>query len=143
MNKEFLYLHTMKGLYLLLIASSIAVVSVSCNTSHDPPKEQASISVPTINQMPTEQMAQVYTLTNYADVQIPFAVENPVHFAINNLKGTQSHKFVYKSQTYKSSAFVDTSTSKILANHQTITDRRSIPELNFQYTEGRATEYMC
>lgn len=93
--------------------------------------------------MPTEQMAQVYTLTNYADVQIPFVVENPVHFAVNNLKGTQSLKFVYKSQTNKSSAFVDTSTSNVLANHQTITDRRSIPDLNFQYLEGRATEYMC
>lgn len=131
----------MKGLHLLLFAIGLATVSVTTKADASPP---ACIyeDVPTIKQTATEQMPVEFAITNYTQVYIPFVAENSEHFAVTQLKGTQSLKFVYHSQPNKATAVVDTSTSRLFAKHSTI-DKRSIPELNFQYLEGRATEYMC
>lgn len=131
----------MKGLYLLLFAIGFATVGVTTKTDASPP---ASIckEVPTIKQLATEQTPVEFTVTNYADVHFLYAVENAEHFAVTELKGTQRPQVVYQSQPNKATAMVDTSTSRVLVKIS-ILAKRAIPELNFQYSEGRATEYHC
>lgn len=130
MKKQFLYLS---------LIACFSLTSGLCSTR--PPSEAKHGHESTIVQTATEQMPFAeFALSNYRVDELEVAHLVAYEPTIDAIKVDEDYTSCAMSAPVKDVQFVDTST-KMMHPITSMIDKRSIPQLNFKYTEGRATEY--
>ena len=125
-----------KQTFILLALACFSLTSGLC--SHPPPLEAKQKHESTFAQTVTDH-SPMFTITARDESFALYVAEIPNHF-VTMTKENEDFTSCASCTPTKDVQFVDTSTSVSHSVTYTL-DKRSIPELNFNYIEGRATEY--
>ena len=128
-----------KQLFLLYALTCFSLTSGLCS-SH-PPDKELKVHEPSNRQTATDQMPFTeFTLSNYRVDGLEVAHLVAYEPTIDAVKVDEDYTSCAMSAPVKDVQFVDTSTN-VIHPITSMIDKRNIPQLNFNYIEGRATEY--
>lgn len=129
MKKQFLFLS---------LIAFLSMSSVSVDAS--PPLDIGNRIEPTIKQTVAVIPQDLFVLTQYELNSFETDEMLIEDYSITSVKVDEDYTSCAMSAPVQDVQFVDTSTN-VIHPIASMIDKRSIPQLNFNYIEGRATEY--
>lgn len=127
-----------KGLFLLMFAMIMTALSVTARTNQNPLMDEISPGVPTIKQSATVQMPFVVNAYNVQNIDVNFVTAEIILSPFKSQPIFQLVCFSDNPTLDIATALITwQSNSKQFGNDY----NKRIPNLGFNYIEGRSTEY--